>query len=88
MCPAVEKLNPDSQLASASDKKSLSKASKDIAFNYWENVKDFLDRNSKDYPLWESSCAVSNKSGFKISKIGGSSRRPRSIASRFKYSND
>lgn len=85
----VEKLTPNSQGVDIANKKSLSKDSKDIAFNYWENVKDFLDRNADDYPLWKNNCVTYNRSQFKISKIGGGSgRRSGSIASRFKYLND
>ncbi len=80
----VEKLNPDSQPVSMESKKTRAKSNQQTAFNYWENVIDFLDRNSSDYPLWVSGCVV-KRSGFRISKIGGlSSVRP-TTASRFSY---
>jgi hypothetical protein len=66
----VEKLNEgQSQQVSLSAKKTMSKMNENIAFNYWENVNDFLNRNSIDYPLWVSNCNV-RSGGFRISKIG------------------
>lgn len=65
----VEKLNDTSQQVSLEGKKTMSKMNQQIAFNYWENVKQFLDRNSTDYPLWDSNC-MKRSGGFRISKIG------------------
>ncbi len=80
----VEKLNPDSQPVSDGSKKTRAKSNQQTAFNYWENVIDFLDRNSSDYPLWTSGCVV-KRGGFRISKIGGASRVRPTTASRFSY---
>ncbi len=72
----IEKLNNDgsSRQVSTDGKKNTSKMSEQLAFNYWESVKLFLDRNSTDYPLWVGNCNVRG-GGFRISKIGGSSHR-------------
>ncbi len=80
----VEKLTPDSQGVDIANKRSKSKAAKNSAFNYWENVKDFLDRNADDYPLWKTNCVTENRSRFKVYKVDGGGRRSGSIASRFK----
>jgi len=68
----IEKLNSDgtSKQVSTESKKNTSKMSQQLAFNYWENVKAFLDRNETDYPLWTSNCNVRRSGGFRISKIG------------------
>lgn len=79
----VEKLNPDSQIVSDGSKKTKAKSNQQTAFNYWENVLDFLDRNSDDYDLW-TSCVV-QKGNFRISKIGGASKGYPTTASRFSY---
>ena len=65
----VQKLTNDSQEVSLAAKKTMSKMNQQMAFTYWENVKDFLDRNTNDYPLWENNCGV-RRGGFRISKIG------------------
>lgn len=64
----VEKTNDNSQIVSLNSKKSTAKNSEQIAFNYWENVKLFLDRNSTTYPLFKSDCNY-RKNSFRISKI-------------------
>ncbi len=80
----VLKLNPDSQPISDGSKKTKAKSNQQTAFNYWENVLDFLDRNSDDYSLWTNNCVV-QKGNFRISKIGGTSKGYPSTASRFSY---
>ena len=47
----VLKTNENSTPVSDASKSSKSKRSQIMAFNYWENVKDFLDRNNDDYPF-------------------------------------
>lgn len=65
----VEKLTNDSQPVDITQKKTTSKMYQTTAFNYWENVKLFLDRNADDYPLWKNSC-VTQRGTFRVSKIG------------------
>ncbi len=72
----VEKVTSDSTPVADSSKKTAHKMNQQIAYNYWENVRLFLDRNSDDYPLWRDSC-VTQRSTFRISKIGGSTNVPR-----------
>ena len=64
----VEKLTNESQAVSYEQKKSISKDAQNTAFIYWENVRDFLRRNSSTYPLFLTDCN-NNVGGFKISKI-------------------
>jgi hypothetical protein len=54
---------------SMSAKQTLYKMNQDIAFNYWQNVRKFIIRNTTDFPLFQT-CFVSDKSKSKISKIG------------------
>lgn len=65
----VQKVTDESQPVSYNDRKSAGKDAQQNAFYYWENVRDFLNRNEADYPLWKNDCRV-NKKRFKISKIG------------------
>ena len=65
----VQKTNNSSQEVSFAAKKNMSKMNQQMAFTYWENVKNFLDRNKTDYPLWNSNCNI-RRGGFRISKIG------------------
>lgn len=65
----VDKLNQTSQPVSNDAKKTMAKMNQQVAFNYWENVNLFLERNAEDYPLYESGCVTQNRS-FRISKIG------------------
>lgn len=66
----VEKLNGnDSKQVSTDAKKTTAKMAEQLAFNYWENVQLFLERNSNDYPLYKSEC-VNRKKTFRFSKIG------------------
>ena len=52
----VVKNTESSSPISTEDKKAKYTENRSLAFNYWENVKKFLDRNEDDYPLWENSC--------------------------------
>ena len=79
----VEKITNDSQPVDFNQKKSIAKMNQQTAFNYWESVKLFLDRNADDYPLWKNSC-VTQRGTFRISKIGGSSDVSVNTASIFK----
>ena len=78
----VEKLNPDSRPVEQGTKKSIHKSNQQTAFIYWENVRQFLDRNQDDYPLWKNNCQKHNGS-FRISKIDGSRRV--NVATRFRF---
>jgi len=64
----VQKLNPESEPVSDKQKQVIFKQNQQIAFKYWANVRDFLDRNTEDYPLWNTECNNTN-STFRISKI-------------------
>lgn len=66
----VVKTDPNSQNVDLANRKMEAKEAKNLAFNYWENVKDFLDRNAADYPLWKTNCVSENRSSFKVYKIG------------------
>lgn len=65
----VEKLTNDSAKVDFGEKKSKAKMHQQTAYNYWENVRLFLDRNADDYPLWKDSCTT-QRGTFRISKIG------------------
>ncbi len=66
----VEKTNQDGSSARVDldRKKTMGKSNEEAAFQDWENVKDFLDRNASDYPLWNQSC-IKRSGGFRINKI-------------------
>ena len=64
----VVKSSEQTEQASAADKKAIYTENKNLAFNYWENVKKFLDRNIDDYPLYKESCQRQH-SGIKIKTI-------------------
>jgi len=64
----VEKLSQDSEKVDIAQKKSTAKMYQTTAFNYWENVKLFLDRNESTYPLWKNSC-ITQQRLFRIRKI-------------------
>jgi len=66
----VIKTDPNSTNVDLPSRKTESKEAKNMAFNYWENVKLFLDRNSDDYPLWKTNCVTHSKSRFKVYKVG------------------
>lgn len=59
----------ESQPVSAAIKKSLYQMNRDLAYNYWLNVRDFIIRNNTDYPLYND-CYTSDNKTFKLSKIG------------------
>ena len=54
---------------SLATKKSLYQMNRDLAYNYWLNVRDYIIRNISDYPLYND-CLVSNNKTFKLTKIG------------------
>lgn len=64
----VTKESQHSTPVSKETKKSIFKMNQQIAYNYWENVALFLERNKEDYPLWKNNC-VNTRSTFRISKI-------------------
>jgi hypothetical protein len=65
----VEKNATDSTRVDLDRKKSMGKSNEQAGFSNWENVRDFLNRNSTTYPLWKSEC-VSSRGNFRITKIG------------------
>ncbi len=66
----IEKTNQDNSSARVDldRKKTMAKSNEESAFQDWENVKDFLDRNATDYPLWNQSC-IQKSGGFRFKKI-------------------
>lgn len=64
----VIKQSDDTEHTSTADKKAIYTENRSLAFNYWENVKKFLDRNASDYPLYENNCKPTY-SGLKIKTI-------------------
>lgn len=64
----VQKQGNNSQEISFAEKKTMSKMNEQTAYNYWENVRLFIERNKTDYPLWKENCIVQHQS-FRISKI-------------------
>lgn len=65
----VQKTNQNSQEVPQAQKRDISKQNQQTAYNYWENVQAFLNRNESNYSLWENNCIV-KKGTFRISKIG------------------
>lgn len=63
----VEKTNQYSRHSEFTKKKAKAKLAEQTAYEYFKVVKDFLDRNSNTYPLWN--CG-STKRTFKFNKIG------------------
>jgi hypothetical protein len=59
----------ESQPLSGSLKKSLYQMNRDLAYNYWLNVRDFIIRNNNDFLLYND-CYTSDNKTFKLSKIG------------------
>lgn len=64
----VVKLSENSEQSSVGDKKAAYTDNQTLAFNYWENVRTFLDRNRTDYPLFDDNCVV-NYNILKIKTI-------------------
>lgn len=64
----VVKSSENTTQISDTDKKASYTENRSLAFNYWENVKKFLDRNATDYPLYEDGC-MPVYSGLKIKTI-------------------
>ena len=64
----VEKQDQNSVQVSHNQKQAMFKMNQQTAFNYWENVRLFIDRNKTDYPLWDNNC-VTHRKTFRISKI-------------------
>ena len=65
----VEKSNQDSQPVSIATKKDIYTKNRQIAYQYFSDVKLFLDNNKTDYPLWKTDCKQRVTGGFRISKI-------------------
>ena len=67
----TNKLNAtESQPISMSAKQTIYQMNQDIAFNYCINVRNFLFRNSIDYPLFRQACGTTNRNKVKIHRIG------------------
>jgi len=64
----VIKTSENTEQTSSSDKKAMLTENRSLGFNYWENVKKFLDRNPTDYPIYEQSCQR-QYNGLKIRTI-------------------
>tara|TARA_R110002049_G_scaffold309180_1_gene518124 strand:- start:14056 stop:14571 length:516 start_codon:yes stop_codon:yes gene_type:complete len=64
----VEKNSQNSTPVNYQSKKSMFKINQQTAYNYWESVRLFIERNKEDYPLWDDNC-VSTRTVFRISKI-------------------
>jgi hypothetical protein len=65
----VQKSNQDSTPVSDTSKRDLYAKDREVATMYWYEVKNFLDRNSSDYPLWNKNGTRPRGSGMRISKI-------------------
>lgn len=66
----VIKQTPESVETSIEDKKTIHKMNQQTGFNYWENVVDFINRNTSDYPLWRDAECIVKRGSFRISRIG------------------
>lgn len=64
----VGKTNGDSEKVDEKEKLRVYKLSQQMAFNYFENVARFLNRDSTNYPLWNGECGNLQQK-FKINKI-------------------
>jgi hypothetical protein len=64
----VEKLNSDSRPAEASAKKTVYALNRDNAFQIWDNVKNYLIRNS--YADFNPCKTSTNTGGLRFTKIG------------------
>ncbi len=66
----VVKQTNESVQTSIEDRKTIHKINQHSGFNYWENVVDFINRNSTDYPLWNEAECIVKRGSFRISRIG------------------
>lgn len=64
----IEKNGQNSTAVSYEGKKTMFKLNQQTAYNYWENVRLFIERNKTNYPLWDNNCTTS-RTVFRISKI-------------------
>ena len=62
----VVKTSEFTEQTSATDKKAMLTENRSLAFNYWENVKKFMDRNPDDYPKYD---CQPQRTGLKIHTI-------------------
>lgn len=63
----VNKNSPDSTAVPYQQKKAIYTMNRQIAYDYWDNVRIFIERNITDYPLYK----YLKTRKFKISKISG-----------------
>jgi len=63
----VQKNTPESTEVSYQEKKSIYTMNRQIAYDYWDNVRIFIERNVSDYPLYK----YMKMRKFKFSKISG-----------------
>lgn len=66
----VVKTSESSQPSSDANKKTIHKQCQQLAFNYWENVRTFLNRKADDYPLWKEGGCSTVKGSFRMKRIG------------------
>ena len=65
----VEKNHNDSTQVSHESKKNIYSKNRQIAYQYFEDVKLFLNNNKETYSLWMVDCNTRQTSSFRISKI-------------------
>jgi hypothetical protein len=63
----VTKNSQDSQGVSSQSKNMMSKSAEQTAYAYFASIKDYLNRNTEMYPLWQS---CTTQRAFKFTKIG------------------
>lgn len=66
----TEKQFQDGKNPERSSKKENYKYNQQTAFQYWEEVQKYLNRNSNLYPLWKTeNCITKRNNFFRINKI-------------------
>jgi len=64
----VEKQYQDGKQVNRINRKEIYTLNKQIAMQYWEQVRDYLNRESENYPLWNAECS-NPKRKFRLNKI-------------------
>lgn len=62
----VKKQRPDSEMISQGDLKNLEEKNKQIAYNSFELIKDYLNQNTESYPLWNCCNRKITSNSFKV----------------------
>ncbi len=66
----VEKLFQDGKNTERISKKELYKYNQQMAYQYWQEVERYLNRNQDSYPLWKNgSCETKRNTSFRLNKI-------------------